>query len=93
MILSRNKYEIKDRLGGGSFGEVFRVRHKHLDREEAVKIIKTNKFNRTFRTNYRPDISKRLIKIINRALNINPLKRYQSAKEMLIEIEYQLRPI
>lgn len=47
MILSRDKYEIKDRLGGGSFGEVLLVRHKHLDRKEAAKIIKTYKFTRT----------------------------------------------
>ena len=39
------------------------------------------------RTNYRPDISKMLIKVINKALDTNPLKRYQSAKEMLKEIE------
>lgn len=46
MILSRDKYEINDRLGDGSFGKVFLVHHKHLDREEAAKIIKTSKFNR-----------------------------------------------
>ncbi len=40
-----NKYEFMKKLGGGSFGEVFLVHHKHLDREEAAKIIKTNKFN------------------------------------------------
>jgi len=39
------------------------------------------------RTTYRPDISASLVKIINKTLNINPLKRYQSAKEMLKEIE------
>jgi len=33
------------------------------------------------RTNYRPDIPLSLMKIVNRALNINPLKRYQSAKK------------
>jgi len=45
MSLIGNKYEIIRKLGGGSFGEVFLVRHKHLDREEAAKIIKTNNLN------------------------------------------------
>lgn len=45
MSLIGNKYEIIRRLGGGSFGEVFLAHHKHLDREEAAKIIKTNNFN------------------------------------------------
>jgi len=45
MSLIGNKYEIIRRIGGGSFGEVFLARHKHLDREEAAKIIKTNNFN------------------------------------------------
>ncbi|MDO9027733.1 MAG: serine/threonine-protein kinase [Candidatus Roizmanbacteria bacterium] len=47
MSLDENKYKTIKRLGEGSFGEVFLVRHKHLDREEAAKIIKTNKFYRT----------------------------------------------
>jgi serine/threonine protein kinase len=47
MSLIGNKYELIKKLGEGSFGEVFLVRHKHLDREEAAKIIKTHKFNRT----------------------------------------------
>lgn len=46
MSLNENKYEIIKRLGGGSFGEVFLVHHKHLDRGEAAKIIKTNKFTK-----------------------------------------------
>jgi serine/threonine protein kinase len=44
MSLNENKYKIIKRLGGGSFGEVFLVHHRHLDRDEAAKIIKTKKF-------------------------------------------------
>ena len=47
MSLIGNKYEIIKKLGEGSFGEVFLVRHKHLDRKEAAKIIKTHNFTRT----------------------------------------------
>jgi serine/threonine protein kinase len=39
------------------------------------------------RKNYRPDISTSFVNIINKALNLNPPKRYQSAKKMLKEIE------
>ncbi len=39
------------------------------------------------RTNYRQDIPKSLRNVINKALNINPNKRYQSAKDMLKDIE------
>jgi len=43
--LSIDKYEILGRLGKGSFGEVLLVRHKHLNRAEAAKIIKTHRIN------------------------------------------------
>ncbi len=39
------------------------------------------------RTSYRPDISMNITKIINKALSVDPLKRYQSARSMLAEIE------
>jgi serine/threonine protein kinase len=43
--LSIDKYEILGKLGEGSFGEVLLVRHKHLNRAEAAKIIKTHRIN------------------------------------------------
>lgn len=46
MSINEDKYEIKNRLGGGSFGEVFLIRHKHLNRDEAIKIIKTTRFSK-----------------------------------------------
>lgn len=39
------------------------------------------------RTTYRPDIPMALVKIINKALSVDPIKRYQSAKEMLKAVE------
>ena len=46
MSISKEKYDILDTLGHGFFGEVFLVHHRHLDRNEAAKIIKTKKFNK-----------------------------------------------
>jgi serine/threonine protein kinase len=33
-------YTVLDRIGGGGMGEVYRARHKHLDRVVAVKVIR-----------------------------------------------------
>ncbi len=42
-MLLPEKYEVIRSLGSGNFGEVFLVKHKHLNRFEAVKIIETAK--------------------------------------------------
>lgn len=42
-MLLPEKYQIKESLGSGNFGEVFLVRHKPLNRFDAVKIIETQK--------------------------------------------------
>lgn len=40
-------YEILDVIGKGGFGEVKRVKHKQLDIERALKIIKKSRYTTT----------------------------------------------
>ncbi len=37
-----NKYEVEKRLGSGGMGEVYRVRHMHLDQERVIKILRAD---------------------------------------------------
>ena len=40
-----NKYEVEKRLGSGGMGEVYRVRHMHLDQERVIKILRADLAN------------------------------------------------
>ncbi|MCI0462897.1 MAG: serine/threonine protein kinase [Gemmataceae bacterium] len=39
-------YVLLERLGGGGMGQVFKARHRHLDRLDAVKLIRTGQLDR-----------------------------------------------
>lgn len=44
-LLRLGRFEIRERLGGGAFGEVFRAYDPNLDREIALKVARTQQLN------------------------------------------------